>query len=163
VSVELRDEPLDGRAGRELLSAFAAQIAELYPGWSPGSGPSAAPEEFEPPAGRSVVAYEDERPLGCGGVKRLEDGSAEIKRLYVAPHARGRGVARSILQWLERAAGESGHAVVRLDTGARQPDALALFRSVGYREIDDYNGNPFASHWLEKALSRPPGGRASAR
>ena len=152
VDVALCEEAFDGRAAAGLLGAFAAEIASLYPGWHPAAGPSATPDEFAPPRGRFVVAYVDGRPVGCGGVKRMDDGAAEVKRLFVAPDARKGGVARLILERLEQLAGESGHDVVRLDTGDRQPGALALFRSVGYRHIDDYNGNPFASHWLEKRL-----------
>jgi len=150
MDVVLRDEPFDGVAASDLLTAFASEIGLLYPGWHPGVGPSANPDEFAPPSGRFVVAYADGRPVGCGGVKRLDDRCSEIKRLYVAPDARKSGVARLLLQRLEHLARESGHAVVRLDTGDRQPGALALFRSAGYRHIADYNSNPFASHWLEK-------------
>lgn len=154
MDVELRDEPFDGAAASGLLSGFASEIASLYPGWHPGAGPSASPGEFAPPSGGFVVAYAGGRAVGCGGVKGLGDGSAEIKRLYVAPDARQSGIARRLLQRLEQLALESGHGVVRLDTGDRQPGALALFRSAGYSDIADYNDNPFASHWLEKQLTR---------
>jgi GNAT superfamily N-acetyltransferase len=152
VDVVLRDEPLDGAAASDLLAAFAAEIASLYPGWHPGVGPTADPAEFVPPSGAFVVAYADGRPVGCGGVKRIDERHGEIKRLYVAPGARKSGIARLILGALEQRARESGYAAVRLDTGARQPEALALFRSAGYGDIADYNGNAFASHWLEKSL-----------
>ncbi len=154
MDVVLRDEAFDGAGASDLLKGFASEIASLYPGWHPGAGPSANPDEFAPPSGGFVVAYADGRAVGCGGVKDLGDGSAEVKRLYVAPDARKSGVARLLLQRLEQIAGESGHDVVRLDTGDRQPGALALFRSAGYGDIADYNDNPFASHWLEKQLTR---------
>jgi GNAT superfamily N-acetyltransferase len=155
VDVVLRDEPLDGAAASDLLAAFASEIASLYPGWHPGAGPSADPGEFVPPAGAFVVAYVDGRPVGCGGFKRIDAQRGEIKRLYVAPELRKSGIARLILGGLEQRARESGYAAVRLDTGARQPEALTLFRSAGYNNIADYNGNEFASHWLEKFLQRP--------
>ena len=155
MDVVLRDEAFEGAAASDLLAAFESEIGSLYPGWHPGVGPTANSDEFAPPSGRFVVAYANGRPVGCGGVKRLDDRCAEIKRLYVAPGARRSGVARLILRRLEHLAGESGHAVVRLDTGDRQPGALALFLAAGYRHIADYNDNPFASHWLEKRL--PPG------
>jgi GNAT superfamily N-acetyltransferase len=128
MGVVLRDGAADGPAARDLLAAFASEIASLYPGWHPGVGPTANPEEFVPPSGGFVVAYAGGLPVGCGGVKRLDDHCAEIKRLYVAPEVRKSGVARLILRRLEQLAGESGRAVVRLDTGDRQPGALALFR-----------------------------------
>ena len=161
--LDLRDEPFDSPAATALIAAFAEEIASLYPGWTPATGPRATAGDFAPPSGGFVVAYEGGRPVGCGGVKSLDGRDAEVKRLYVAPEARGRGVARAILSRLEEVAAATGHAIVRLDTGDRLPGALALFRSAGYREIDDYNGNPVASYWLEKPLTRPPGDPASGR
>ncbi|HEV2724526.1 MAG TPA: GNAT family N-acetyltransferase [Thermoleophilaceae bacterium] len=153
MDVGLEQQPLGAPGAASLLEAFAAEIAELYPGWNPAVGPSAAPEDFDASTGTFLVAYAGERAVGCGGLKRLEQRRAEIKRLYVAPAARGGGVARRILRGLELAARARGYDSVRLDTGARQPAALALFRSAGYLAIADYNANPFASHWLEKQLT----------
>jgi GNAT superfamily N-acetyltransferase len=153
MDVELEEEPLGSPAAAPLLEAFSEEIARLYPGWRPDAGPSAAPEDFASPAGTFLIAYAGERAVGCGGLKRLDARHAEIKRLYVAAEARGEGVSRRILDGLERAAIARGYQAVRLDTGDRQPPALALFRSAGYVAIDDYNGNAFASHWLEKGLT----------
>ena len=148
----LRRERLDGPAGETLLAAFTDEIVPLYPGWRPDTGPSATAEELSPPTGVFFVAYVDDEPAGCGGIKRLSDEAAELKRLYVAPAVRNQGVARALIAGLEDAAREAGYRVLRLDTGANQPAALELFRSVGYREIDDYNANPYASYWFEKQL-----------
>ena len=148
----IRTEPLDGRAGSALVAAFIAEISPRYPGWGPGVGPSADPHEFVHPHGSFVVAYVDDRPVACGGVKRLPDGKGEIKRVYVQPEHRGQGVGRRLLSRLETAALELGCDTVRLDTGDKQPDAFALFVSAGYHQIDDYNANPFASYWFEKAI-----------
>lgn len=150
--VRVRVERSDGAAGCDLLAAFAREIGELYPGWHPGVGPSAEPEELVAPHGAFLVAYEGDRAVACGALKRLDAGAAEVKRLYVLPSARGAGVARRVLAELELTARRLGYGVVRLDTGDRQPGALALFRSAGYRDIGDYNGNPAARHWLEKRL-----------
>lgn len=149
----VRAERLDGAAGSRLLAAFTDEIASLYPGWNPGVGPTAHPDDFVAPGGRFLVAYDGDEPVGCGGVKRLDDTTGEIKRLYVAPGARGRGVARRLLQALEAAALTLGWDTVRLDTGDQQPEALALFRSAGYRAISDYSANPYASYWFEKSLT----------
>ena len=148
----MREEPADGAAGTSLLAGFEAEIAALYPNWSPSAGPSAEPADFAAPAGSFVVAYEDGVALGCGGLKRLDERSAEIKRMFVAPAARGRGVARLILHELERIAAARGYSLVRLDTGRAQPHALALYQSEQYSAIGDYNGNPFATYWFEKPL-----------
>jgi GNAT superfamily N-acetyltransferase len=145
-------EALDGLAGAALMREYAAVIAGLYPGWTPDVAPRARPEDFSAPGGRFIVAYDGERPVGCGGIKRLDENSCELKRLYVAPDARGRGLARRLVEALERAARDLGYTVVRLDTGARQPEALALFSSAGYGETGDYNGNEVAAHWFEKRL-----------
>jgi len=129
-----------------------AEIVPLYPGWTPDTGPSATADELSPPTGLFLVAYVDDEPVGCGGIKRLSDEAAELKRLYVAPTVRNQSVARALVAALEDAARDAGYQVVRLDTGAEQPAAVRLFRSAGYIEIDDYNANPFASYWFEKRL-----------
>jgi GNAT superfamily N-acetyltransferase len=149
---EIRAAPLDGGDASMLVAAFTDEIVDRYPTWTPASGPSAHPTEFIPPDGLFVVAYRDGAPVGCAGFKRIEQQRAEIKRLYVSPDGRRGGLARRILERLETAAREAGFIAVRLDTGNQQPEALALFRSTGYREIDDYNANPFASYWFEKPL-----------
>src|SRR5437764_11159146 len=149
----MRAERLDSTAGEALLAAFFDEIVPRYPSITPENpGPSATPEELSPPGGTFLVAYVEDEPVGCGGIKRLDDDAAELKRLYVAPSARKRGVARVLVNALENAARQAGYRVVRLDTGDKQPAALELFRSTGYRQIDDYNGNPHASYWFEKIL-----------
>jgi GNAT superfamily N-acetyltransferase len=149
---EFRREPLDGRAGRQLTAAFQREVVKYYPEWSPAIGPTATPEEFEAPYGAFLIAYADGEPVGCGGFKRLDVKTAEIKRMFVAPEARSTGLGRRILEQLEDGALTAGYDVIRLDTGDRLPVAIHLYRSAGYREIPDYNGNPSASHWFEKSL-----------
>jgi GNAT superfamily N-acetyltransferase len=151
--VEIAAVRPDDEPGRTLLGEFAREIAARYPGWDPSQGPTAEPDELAPPAGRFLVAYLDGVAVGCGAVKRLDSETAEIKRIYVAAPARGRGIARTLLAALESAARELGYRRVRLDTGERLPEARALFRSSGYAEIEDYNANPFAAHWFEKRLA----------
>ena len=148
----MRDEPCDGDRAQQLLRAFTAEIAALYPGWTPSTGPSAGPADFQPPGGRFLVAYVGDEAVACGGLKRFDGRTAEIKRLYVRPDVRGRGIGRRLVGELERVATDVGYEVVRLDTGADQPDALGLFEALGYRRIADYNGNPYASYWFEKSL-----------
>lgn len=114
--------------------------------------PTAA--EFVPPAGLFVVARLDGRALGCGGVRPHEGTTAEIKRMYVDPPARRRGVARQILARLEDAAREFGYRSVRLETGKKQPEAIALYESAGYGHIASYGefkGDPL-SVCFEKSL-----------
>ena len=151
--MELRQEALDSPAGEALIGAFFDEIVPLYPSITPDNpGPSATSEELRPPGGAFLVAYVGDAPVGCGGIKRLTDEAAELKRLYVAPEARNQGLARTLVNALEDAARRADYRIVRLDTGDQQPAALQLFRALGYHEIDDYNGNPHASYWFEKLL-----------
>ncbi len=137
----------------DLMKAVVAEISSHYgPIEVPGM-PTARPEEFACPHGAFLVGFEDGRPICCGGVKRLEPGIAEIKRMYVVPEARGRGVGRELLVALEDAARDLGYERARLDTGPKQPAAEHLYRSAGYEEIPDYNGYAFAAVWFEKRLS----------
>ena len=152
LGVRLVLERADSDASRELQNSFFADIAARYPGWDPGEGPSADPSEFRAPDGAWVVSYLDARPLGCGGVKAVDDETAEIRRVFLQKEARGRGIGRQLLQELEEHARRLGYRRVRLNTGDRQPEALGLFRSAGYVEIADFNGYAFAHHWMQKEL-----------
>jgi GNAT superfamily N-acetyltransferase len=148
--MEVRHIPADSAEAIALCEAMIASVMELYSDLGPG--PSAAPADFSPPGGVFVALYEDERAVAGGGVKRLDDETCEIKRMYVVPEARGRGLARVLLAALEDAARGLGYTRVRLDTGRHQHAALRLYPSAGYLEIDDYNDNPYASYWGEKRL-----------
>ena len=159
--MDIRSEPSDSPAALTLLAGFEADIARLYPGWTPTVGPTATPDDFRPPHGNFLVAYMDGHPVACGGLKRLDSETVEVKRLFVQPDARGNGLSRTMLKALERAAHEAGYLVVRLDTGRNQPEALKLFKTAGYQAIPDYNENPWASYWFEKRLS--PSSPASPR
>ena len=136
---------------RELVAAMFAEVGLMYEPGLP-KGPSAHPEELSPPAGGFVVVSEDGRAVAGGGVKRLDDRACELKRMYVVPDARGRGVGRELLAALEALARDLGYAVARLDTGAEQPRAQRMFERAGFAPVPDYNGNPYAAFWGEKRL-----------
>ncbi len=142
----------DVGVGAQLVSAFVAEIENLYGAGFVARSPSATPRDFDRPSGAFLLGFVDGRPVACGGVKRLEAEVAEIKRMYVAPPMRGRGVARRLLAKLEDAARGLGYRVARLDTGARQPHARALYASAGYEQVPAYNDNPYASWWGERRL-----------
>lgn len=135
----------------DLLAAMTAEMIELY-----GALPPAPAGDFAPPCGTYLVGFAGGEPVCGGGFKRFAAGIAEIKRMYVAPPARGHGVARALLAALEDAARERGYRLVRLDTGPRQAHARALYESAGYGAVPDYNGNPYAAYWGEKALAVHP-------
>lgn len=117
---------------------------------------SADPGELSPPLGGFVVVDVDGRAGGCGGFKRFDAQTCEIKRMYVVPAVRSRGLGRRLLEALETLGRERGYTRVRLDTGDRQPAAKRLYERAGYRAISDYNGNPYAHFWFEKELPDEP-------
>jgi GNAT superfamily N-acetyltransferase len=98
------------------------------------------------------VGFAGDGSSAGGGVRRLEGGVAEIKRMFVRPSARSRGVAGALLAALEAAALSLSYTKVRLDTGPKQGHALRLYRHAGYIDIEPYNDNPFACFWGEKTL-----------
>src|SRR4051812_48650721 len=154
IRVEIRSVPAGESPAIDLLEAMVAETSSHYGVRIDQEGmPSGDPAVFAGPSGVFLVVYEDGRAVAGGGIKRLAEGVAEIKRMYVVPDARGRGVARRLLTALEDAARALGYTRVRLDTGREQPHARALYESAGYREIPDYNANPFATYWGEKDLS----------
>ena len=105
-----------------------------------------------PPSGLFVVARLEDEAVGCGGFKRIDTATGEIKRVWTALSARGSGVARRVLRTLETAARESGLKTLRLDTNRALTEAHALYRSEGYREIARFSDNPYAHHWFAKRL-----------
>jgi GNAT superfamily N-acetyltransferase len=149
--VDIRRIPADHPAALRLVGEMVGGLHRLY-GEQRRDAPSATVEDLSPPGGGFVAIYEDGRAVAGGGVKRLEEGIAEIKRMYVVPEARSRGYARALLGALEDLARDLGYRRVRLDTGAEQPHARALYLSEGYSVIPDYNGNPLATFWGEKTL-----------
>ena len=136
----------------ELLAAMVAEMNELYGDIEFPGMPSATPADFAPPQGAFLVGYHEDEPVCAGGLKPIAPDAAEIKRMYVVPGARRRGVARALLRALEGAARERGYAFVRLDTGPLQRGAMALYADEGYAEIANFNANPIASYWGEKQL-----------
>jgi ribosomal protein S18 acetylase RimI-like enzyme len=104
-------------------------------------------------AGAFFVAYEEGGPVGCGALRRLEDGVGEIRHVWVHPDARRLGLARRLLGALEEEAAARRLAVVRLDTHAALTEARAMYRACGYTEIPAYGDNVYASHWFEKRLT----------
>lgn len=137
----------------DLLSAMRAELIGAYDNASRLDNPPLLPAELRSPGGAYFVGYEGTSAVAGGGVRHLSDGVAEIKRMYVRPEARGRGVAAALLRTLEEAALALGYPRVRLDTGPKQVTAQRLYRSAGYAEIAPYNDNPFACFWGEKHLA----------
>lgn len=85
-----------------------------------------------------VIAFSDNQPVGCGAIKEFSSTAAEVKRMFVIPEVRGRGIALSILSELEKWAVELGYAACVLETGSRQVEAIALYTKAGYSLIPNY-------------------------
>jgi DNA-binding MarR family transcriptional regulator/GNAT superfamily N-acetyltransferase len=136
---------------------LAEYVAELNRrsrrGFDPSVGATALPHEVRPPAGEFFVAYLHGEAVGCGAVKHRADRPAEIKRMWIAPSARGLGLGRRLLGRLEACAVAGGARVAHIETSAVLVEALSLYRSTGWVEVPAFNDEPFADHWLEKALT----------
>ena len=139
-------------AATELLAAMRAELVDAYDNASRLDNPALLPAELRPPGGAYYVGFEGSVAVAGGGFRKLGDGLAEIKRMYVRPEARSRGLAAALLRTLEDAIAELGYERARLDSGPKQPHAQRLYRAAGYVEIAPYNDNPFACFWGEKRL-----------
>ncbi len=138
--------------GSTLVAAMVTELEPLYGRIDVPDAPSATPADFAPPGGDFLLGTNDGAVVCCGGLKRLDHEACEIKRMYVVPEARGRGIAGELLVALEDRARELGYLIARLDTGPKQPHAERMYRAAGYAPIGNFNANPFASFWGEKRL-----------
>src|SRR5262249_42166649 len=121
-------------------------------GFDPALSISAHAHELIPPAGVLLIACLREEPVGCGALKLHENAPGEIKRMWVAPQARGLGLGRRLLKELERHAQEAGAAVLHLETNHTLIEAIELYRNNGYQEVAAFNDESYAHHWFEKHL-----------
>ncbi len=113
------------------------------------------PDEMRLPRGLFLVATYQGDAVGCGGLKLAGGATAELKRLWVDPTARGFGVGRRLMGALEGHALDHGYWRMRLDTNRTLTEAITLYRSLGYAEVDAFNDEQYAHHWFEKRLARP--------
>jgi GNAT superfamily N-acetyltransferase len=145
----------------ELLGEMAAELNAMYWSASRLDLPKLEPFELRPPDGIFLVGWQEgeqgEAAVAGGGLRHLDDGLAEVKRMFVRPGARSRGVAGALLAALEGEARSLGYDRLRLDTGPKQVHAIRLYAGVGFVPVEPYNDNPFACFWGEKDLRRSPG------
>lgn len=123
----------------KLILELSEELAQLY-GVDDGSA-GFRPEDVEKPRAAFVVARVEGRPAGCGALRPLADGSAEVKRMYTRAEYRRQGVAQAMLAEIERIASEFGYRSVKLQTGPLQPEAIALYERVGYYRIPIFEGD----------------------
>jgi DNA-binding MarR family transcriptional regulator len=153
-SVELRPVDPEHLDARYCLAEYVAELNRRSTrGFDPSVGATALPREIRPPAGEFFVAYLHDEAIGCGGVKHHADAPAEIKRMWIAPQARGLGLGRRLLETLEACALAGGAQVAHIETSAVLTEALALYRSAGWVEVPAFNDEPFADYWFEKRLT----------
>jgi DNA-binding MarR family transcriptional regulator/GNAT superfamily N-acetyltransferase len=153
--VEVAVEPPTTDAARFCLGSYFAELdARFDTGFDPGQSISASDAELTEPAGLLLVAWLHGEPVGCGALKLHRRAPAEIKRMWVAPQARGLGVGRRLLSELEAHAAARGARRVRLETNGSLREATSLYRSAGYAEVEAFNDEPYAHHWFEKRLAR---------
>ena len=139
---------------RYCLAEYVAELNRRSErGFDPSVGATALPHEVRPPAGQFFVAYLHGEAIGCGAVKHHADAPTEIKRMWIAPAARGLGLGRRLLEKLEAWALASGARVACIETSAVLTEALALYRSAGWVEVPAFHDEPFADHWFEKVLT----------
>jgi GNAT superfamily N-acetyltransferase len=150
----LRPLPYDDPLAQYLVEQVQQEYVRRY------GGRDAAvvdPAEFLPPMGLFLVAEVDGVPAGCGAWRALPSGFAEIKRVYVEPGFRRRGIAQLVVAALEDGAAAAGHPEVVLNSGREQPEALTLYAQLGYRPVPGYGVYACApgAVFLGKALTAP--------
>ena len=148
----------DDPRSRALLTAYFEMRGEAFPKGQTYRPVFPAASVFTPPAGVFVVVVDDEgRDVGCGGIRRIDDGPLgiryEVKHLYVDPATRGRGWGRLLVEGLEERARGWDAAELVLDTHHTLEAAAALYARSGFAPIEPYNDNPNATRWYGKQLS----------
>jgi GNAT superfamily N-acetyltransferase len=135
MKVTVDAEPFDSDDARRLVEALDAHLSSHY---SPDQrfGPNLKAAHIAPGLGTFVVARADGRAIGCGAVRRLDEETSEVKRMYVEPTERGLGVAKQILNRLEADAAALGARRLVLETGVHQAEAIGLYRQAGYRQVE---------------------------
>ena len=151
--IEIAREPYGSPVSRPLTDAQAAELVERYGGLE-GAGAEPEPEQFDDPDGYFLVARLDGSPVGCAGICRCEGNeTAELRRMYVAPEARGMGIARSLLTVLEQKACELGYRTLRLETGPEQPEAVHLYETGGFAVIPNFG--PYSGQRRSICMEKP--------
>jgi putative acetyltransferase len=139
--------PVGFAQAEKLVAELDADLAERY--GDEGEPVHAPAEVFDGPGGRMLLATLEGVPVGCVGLRRIDERTAELKRMYVRPQARGRGVARALLAACELQAAELGYEQLWLETGSMQPEAVTLYLTSGYEPVapfGQYAGRDLAIH-----------------
>jgi GNAT superfamily N-acetyltransferase len=141
------------------LGEYYLELQERFDGgFDPDLSLVPSLDEFAPPRGRFLLVRLNGQPVGCGGLKPISNEAAYLKRMWIAPGARGLGLARRLLSALEHEARAIGYSIVRLETNKSLIEAQQLYRSAGYAEVAPFNDERYAHHWFEKRLDQSPNG-----
>jgi GNAT superfamily N-acetyltransferase len=146
-------EPLDPALSmaQSCLDAYANELNQRFEtGFETAKSLSATADDLRPPNGAFLVATLNGRFVGCGALKFNGDGPTEVKRMWVSPDVRGFGIGRRLLEALEHHARANGTRVLHLETNRVLVEAIGLYRSAGYQEIEAFNNERYAHHWFEK-------------
>lgn len=152
-------EAVDTEDSVALLRVYFAEMTSRYIGREATEDEVDASQAEDPntdlvaPTGRFLVAREGGRPVGCIGLRLLDERTAELTRMFVLEESRGRGAGKRLLAAVERTASELGMRAMRLDTRSDLVEARKLYSSNGYVEIEPYSDALYADHWLEKRLA----------
>lgn len=151
--VEMREVDPRSAEARDCLRAYYTELAARFDrGFDVSLSRDPEAAAMMRPRGAFLLAVADGLPLGCVGLKGTDADYAEIKRLWVAPSARGLGLAHRLMEEAEEAARGLGVTTLRLDTNSALPEALALYRGTGWTEIPRFNDDPYPDFFFEKRL-----------
>lgn len=152
-SIAIDEEDPDSADARHCLELYVGEVASRFEnGFDTAKGSTASGDEFTRPRGAFLLARLDGVPIGCGAVRLLDDETAEIKRMWVSPQARGMGLAVRMLRRLEAIACDLGARTACLDTNRALTEAQSLYEREGYGEVARFNDNPYADRWYSKRL-----------
>ena len=144
-AIRVTEESIGSAVGAALVGAQWRELMARY-GVPETTSDDLEADHLEPPDGMFLVAWDGDTPVGCGGVRKHDATTGEVKRMYVAPDARRRGISRAVLRELEGRARVIGYTRLVLETGTMQPEAIALYESEGYARIAGYGYYGDATH-----------------
>ncbi|MGL6212146.1 MAG: bifunctional helix-turn-helix transcriptional regulator/GNAT family N-acetyltransferase [Paracoccaceae bacterium] len=151
--VDIRDADPDDAAALHCLSSYHRLLLDTFDMFSPADLPLPLPDgpRYRPPEGAFLIAWSEDLPIGCVALRRLTPDTAEVKRLWVDPMARGQGLGRRLMHAIETRARTLGYTTAKLDSHTNLPEAIALYRSDGWVETTPYT-TPHANIWMAKRL-----------
>jgi len=152
-AVRITEVDPGAQEAQHALARYFDELASRFPsGFDAQEGGADEIEHFRPPDGSFLLVTSARVPIGCGGIHRFDETTSEIKRMWIDPAWRGRGLGRRLLDALEGVARESGHRRIVLDTNESLIEAIAMYERAGYHPVERYNDNPYAQHWFAKSL-----------